>query len=143
MDPLSVILSAVVTGAATALKPTAEQAVKDAYAGLKRLIVNRYGDKADVSSAVEKVEAKPESEGRQLTLKEELTDAGADQDEELVQLAQALLEALKSTAEGRAAVSKYQVDVAGGQVGVVGDQTHVEGGIHFGPSGKEGDGEGR
>lgn len=91
MDPLTLIVTALATGAAVALKSVAEQAVKDAYAGLKQLILDQYGDKGDVTTAVASVEAKPESEARQALLKEELATAGADQDEKLLQLAQALL----------------------------------------------------
>lgn len=108
MDPLTLIVTAVVTGAALALKPVTEQAVKDAYAGLKRLIVDRYGDKGDVAQAVASVENKPESEGRKVTLKEELADAGADQDERLLQAAKELLE--KADSEG-AKAGRYTVTV--------------------------------
>ncbi len=91
MDPLTIIVTAVVTGAASALKPTAGQAVKDAYAGLKRMILDKYGDAGDVTSAVESVETRPESEGRKATLGEELADAGADKDQEVLKAAQEVL----------------------------------------------------
>ena len=42
MDPMSVLLSALAL-AGPALKPLADQAVKDAYAGLKSLLVRRFG----------------------------------------------------------------------------------------------------
>jgi hypothetical protein len=38
MDPITIIVTALALGAAAGLKPTAEQAVQDAYAGVKRLI---------------------------------------------------------------------------------------------------------
>jgi hypothetical protein len=42
IDPLSLIVTAVALGAAAGLKPTVEQAVKDAYTGAGR---NEYGTK--------------------------------------------------------------------------------------------------
>jgi hypothetical protein len=38
MDPLTRLVTALAAGAAAALKPTVEQAVKDSYAALKGLI---------------------------------------------------------------------------------------------------------
>ena len=38
MDPVSLIVTALATGAAAALKDTAGEAVKDAYSGLKSLL---------------------------------------------------------------------------------------------------------
>ena len=37
MDPVTIIVTALALGAAAGLKPVAEQAVKDAYAGIKTL----------------------------------------------------------------------------------------------------------
>ena len=39
------------------------------------------------------------------------------------------------TTEGEKAKGKYRVDARDAQVGVIGDDVKVEGGIHFGPSG--------
>ena len=45
MDPtITIIVTALVAGAAAGLKPTAEKAIKDAYAGIKALIQRKYGD---------------------------------------------------------------------------------------------------
>jgi len=75
MEPVTVIAGALVAGAAAGLKSTAEQAVKDSYAGLKRLILDRCGHKADVAQAVAVMESKPDSAGRKATLQEELAAA--------------------------------------------------------------------
>ena len=64
MEPVSIIVSAVVAGASAALKDTTGQVVKDAYAGLKRFILDRYG-----GGSVELVEQDPGSQGRELVLK--------------------------------------------------------------------------
>ena len=42
MDPGTLIVTALALGAAAGLKATAEQAVKDTYSGLKRLIIDHY-----------------------------------------------------------------------------------------------------
>ena len=91
MDPLSTIVAAVVAGAATGLGAVAAEAVKDAYAGLRKLIVDRYADRGDVADALDKVEARPDSQARQAMLREELAAAGAEKDAELLTAAQALL----------------------------------------------------
>jgi hypothetical protein len=54
MDPVTLIVAALAAGAAAGLKPTAEQAVKDAYAGVKAFILNKYP-----SLSLEPLEQKP------------------------------------------------------------------------------------
>ena len=93
MDPVSILVSALVAGAAAALKPTAEQAVKDAYSGLKSLIKSKYK-----SVALEGVEKKPGSEAKQASLAEDLADAGVADDEALLAQANVLIEAVKTHA---------------------------------------------
>lgn len=95
MDPISIIALALAAGAAAAAKDVAAQAVKDGYAGLKALIIRKFGGKGDVQTAVEQMEKKPDSEARQELVKEELQTAGADQDDEILNQAQVLLELLK------------------------------------------------
>jgi hypothetical protein len=111
MEPITIIVTAVVAGAAVAAKDVAAQAVKDGYAALKALIVRRFGEKADVAGAIEGVEKKPDSKGRQETLKEELEAAGAGQDAELVRLAQTLLDLLKE--QGLTTGPSYRTELHG------------------------------
>jgi len=89
MDPMTAIISAIIAGATSALKPTAEQAVKDAYQGLKALI-NYKWEKLDIST----IEAKPDSDARKAVLQEDLVDVGAQNDQELLSAAQNLLSVL-------------------------------------------------
>ncbi len=93
MEPISMIVTALALGAAAGLKPTAEQAVKDAYVGLKSLIQRKF---AQVDLAL--LEAKPESEKRQAVVEEELEEAGAAQDQEILQGAQRLLDVVQQKA---------------------------------------------
>lgn len=90
MDPVSLVAIAVATGAAAALKDTAQQVVKDAYAGLRSLIVRRYSD-----VPVEPLEKRPDSAAKRASLEEDLRDAGAATDAELVSLAEALITAIE------------------------------------------------
>lgn len=107
MDPL---LAALVAGAAAASKDLVAQAVKDAYAGLKFLITRKFGQKADVEGAIKSLEKNPDSESRQGVLKEELEQAEAGQDQELLAQAREFLALLK---EHGADVPTYQADLRG------------------------------
>lgn len=93
MDPISIIVTALVAGAAAALKPMAEQAVKDVYAGIKGLIQRKYGH-VDVTM----LETDPASKARQAVVKEDLEKTDARQDEELLREAKALLDAIQAHA---------------------------------------------
>ncbi len=90
MDPITIIVTALAAGAAAGLKPTAEQAIKDAYAGVKALIQRKYG-----TLSVEALEQKPDSKTKRASVAEDLTDVGAGNDNELLDQAKALLDAIK------------------------------------------------
>jgi hypothetical protein len=92
MDPLTLIVTALATGAAAGLKPTAEKAIKDAYEGLKALIVKRY---ERTKAAVPVLEHNPASEAGKAVLRESLAEEGATEDEELLRQAQAMLQAIR------------------------------------------------
>ena len=100
MDPLSLIASALVAGAVEAAKPTAAQAVKDAYDALKAALARKLGAQSGVVKATQAVEEKPNSEGRVRTLEEELQDVRDQIDAEIERLAKKLDEALKQYAPG-------------------------------------------
>jgi len=89
MDPVSVVVTALVAGAAAGVKPAAEQAVKDAYAGLKALIQRKWQQ-----VSVSQLEANPTSEARQAVVKEDLTQANAANDRDLLTAADKVLDAV-------------------------------------------------
>jgi hypothetical protein len=95
MDPVALLIAALAAGATAAAKDLSTQAVKDGYAKLKTLIVDKFDHKADVKTALAQVEQKPDSENRKGVLREELQAAGADKDDELLKQAQSLLELLE------------------------------------------------
>lgn len=104
MEPVSIIVAALVAGAAAAFKDTAAQAIKDAYAGFKALVQRKYG-----GVSVDALERKPDSEAKQLSVREDLTDAGAGADQELLDRAKALLDAVKT--HDRAAAAQLNIDL--------------------------------
>ena len=126
------IIAAVSAGAATGATEVGKNAIVDAYNGIKSCIVKKFGKKSDIADAVEKLEAKPDSESRKGTVIEEVKSAKADQDSELLELAKSLIDALKNSPEGGKIIGKYQIDAKGAQIGVVGDNANISGGINFG-----------
>ncbi len=105
MDPITLIVTALALGAAAGLKPTAEQAIKDGYNGLKTLIQRKYG-----GVSMDGLEKKPESTVQQGAVKEQLADTGAEQDEELLDRAKELLDLIKSQAPETVATAKIKIE---------------------------------
>lgn len=85
------IVGALASGAASGLTKVAGNAISDAYSAMKRLIAKRY---PSVSTAG--VENKPTSDTQKDALRESLSDEGADTDDELLEAAKGLLDAIKS-----------------------------------------------
>ena len=109
MDTTTIIVTALATGAANALRDTAEQTVKDAYASITRLLRRKY---KQVDVAV--LESDPTSTSLQAAVKAELgrTEAGAD--EELLLQAKAVLDAVWANApESARAVGVSLEDIKG------------------------------
>ena len=76
MDPITVtIVTALSSGAVAAAKDVATQAIKDAYAGLKKLVVDRY---KKAGPFVEALEAEPDSKATQEVLAKQLQGVEAD-----------------------------------------------------------------
>ncbi|MDQ6900340.1 MAG: tetratricopeptide repeat-containing protein [Candidatus Dormibacteraeota bacterium] len=96
MDPstaIDPITAAIATGAAAGLTGVATQAVRDGYEALKSGLRARF-PKIDVGS----LEERPSSQAKQASLAEDLEEAGADRDPELLQLARALVEVIEREA---------------------------------------------
>src|SRR5262249_32014304 len=86
MEPVT---AAIVAGAVAGLSQTASEAVHDAYISLKQLLAARF-PRIDVES----VEELPNSTAKRASLAEDVARFGADQDIEIVQLAEALVVAI-------------------------------------------------
>jgi disulfide oxidoreductase YuzD len=123
MEPISLIIAALGAGAIAAAKDTAGTAVKDAYQGLKALIKKKF--EGDVLGQA-MVDAKPEeikqAEG---LLKDKITKAGADQDQEIIKVAQDLLDKLKEQPGGQQIINQTQTNTMSGNT--------VGGSVNFAP----------
>jgi hypothetical protein len=90
MDPMQVLLQALAL-AGTTLQPIADDAVKDAYQGLKTLIVTRFGPKKpSLERAIEVHAEDPETFAP--AVEQALREVGADQDQEVMSKAVELLQ---------------------------------------------------
>ncbi len=85
-----------------------QTALVDAYQRLKLTLKCKFGDDSEVVEAVEKVEQKPNSQGRKGMLQEELEEARVDQDPEVRRLAQELLKQLQVQPGGKKHVQHAQ-----------------------------------
>ena len=92
-DPISMIVIALATGAAAALKPTAENAIKDAYDGIKKLIQSKYE-----RVSIDMLENDPTSKERQEIVKQDLNKTDAGKDEEVLRQVQVMLQAIENQA---------------------------------------------
>ena len=89
MDPITLILAALVAGTTKA----AGDVVPDAYKGLKALIQEKIVGKPVAEAMLDEHEKDPETYAA--PLKKNLLEAGVDQDAKILKAAQELLEQLK------------------------------------------------
>jgi len=101
MDPVTTaIIAALSAGASSASTDVAKKVISDGYEGLKGLLKKKFGGDSDVVAAVDKLEGKPDSAGRQQVVAEELSATGAAADVEVIGAATALLDRIKSQPGG-------------------------------------------
>ena len=137
MDSITTaIVAAISAGVTKGITTAGKKAVVDAYNGLKKIISSKFGRDDQVSKTIVKLEEKPDSKERQIILSEQVATAKADHDSEILEITQELINALNGTEAGRNAIAKFQIDAKDAQVGVIGDEVHIEGGIHFGDTKK-------
>lgn len=130
MDPITLIVTALASGAAAGTADAASSAVKDAYASLKALVARRLGGGAGAELVLAKHEGAPDV--WRAPLAAELADARADRDLELVQAARVLMTLAD---EAGAMAGKYTVDVRGAQGVQVGDHARQDNVFHVPPGG--------
>lgn len=101
MDPITTAFVAALTvGATSGITDTAKALISDAYQGLKSLLSKKFGHESSLVKSIEVLEAKPTAVGRQQTLDEEIIDAGANCDQDIVQAAQQLLNLVQTQQGG-------------------------------------------
>jgi hypothetical protein len=123
MDPVSLIVAALVAGLTAGVSDTTKTAVADTYQALKARLMPKVENNEDAKNALVALEKKPDSEGRQLSLKEEFTNLNIDQDTELVHMAQAFLERID---EIGAQSGKYVINIQNAHGMVIGDNNSVK-----------------
>jgi hypothetical protein len=127
MDPITVLLSAL-SLAGTALKPVADQAIKDGYAGLKAYIIRKFGGKEpELVPVLEQHEKRPDL--YKPTTEALLRQVGADRDQELVDKAAELLKQAEAVQPGVTGGLVGQINAAGGRIVVAGT---IHGGVRMG-----------
>ena len=107
MDPVTLIVAALVAGAAAGLKDTASSAIKDAYNGLKGLVRRKLAGRPGGELVVDRHEQDPQVWDKPLA--QELTAAGAGDDPALVTAAQALMQLVDPAGS---AAGKYEVSAS-------------------------------
>ena len=122
MDPITLIVTALAAGAASAMQDDAKAAVKTAFARLRHLAKKRFANPASGEFMVEKHASAPDI--WQAPLQQELEQSDAAGDPELIDAAQALMKLLDPRGTG---AGKYVVSVhnsRGVQVGDGGTQVN-------------------
>jgi len=85
------IIAALSAGAISGLTEASKTAIGDAYQALKDLLIRKSGNQSNVVQAINHLEARPDSRGRQATLQEEITSAALEQDAEVRSSAEHIL----------------------------------------------------
>lgn len=117
MDPITLIITALVAGASAAAKDTASQAIKDAYAGLKAIIQKRFAAKPETGVILQQHENDPDTWKKPLT--KSLEETGASQDPKIIETAQQLLQLVHPEQHAQ---GKFNVQLTGPAQGVqIGD----------------------
>ncbi len=108
---LSLLLTALTTGAAAGLKDTANQAVKDGYGKLKLLLQKKLADSPAALVALEEHEKQPDVWKSPLATG--LQTAGADQDEAIIAAARHLMHLVRLVQPQQAGVESNLVQNLG------------------------------
>jgi hypothetical protein len=127
MDSITLIVTALAAGAASAMQDDAKSAVKTAFERLRHLARKRFTSADTAEFMLDKHAAAPDI--WQAPLKQELESSGAAGDQELIEAAQRLMELLDPRGTG---ARKYVVTIqnsAGVQVGDHNSQVNNFGGM--------------
>jgi len=113
MDPITLaivagIAAGLAPGVAAGTKKVSEQVIVDAYTGLTDLIKRKFADNSKIVQAIDTVEEEPEFEPNKLALQERIKAAKANEDPELVAVAQDLLDKLNEKPGGQQVIQHIQ-----------------------------------
>lgn len=126
MDPVTLIVAALVAGATKSAEGVAGQSLMDAYAGLKSLVKRGFGDRRTVDVVLEEHEKDPVT--YQAPLEKHLRESGVGRDAQVLEAAQKLL---ALAGPGGIRGGQYAVGTIAADRGGVA-AAHVEGEVHAG-----------
>lgn len=99
MDPIALIVAAVVAGASKGIGDEVASEVRALYQRLRERLLARFGHSRSAASALERLEEDPSDQDRRAELAEALRDHGAAEDDDTVALARRLARASGITVE--------------------------------------------
>ena len=105
MDPI------ITTAIVAALANLSKDVIKDSYGALKAGLKKKFGEESDLIEAVDKLEKKPDSEARKSMVQEEVDIAKANNDPEILKLAQDLLNKIKEQPGGQESINQTQTNM--------------------------------
>ena len=101
MDPITTaIIAALSAGTIGGLTDTTKAAITDGYNKLKGMLTKKFGASSDIVQALNKLEAKPDSQDCKETLQKEIIAVKAEQDDEILATAKQVLTLVKSQQAG-------------------------------------------
>jgi hypothetical protein len=125
MDQVSLILTALASGATAGLKDSTSIALKDSYNGLKTLIQHKFTGKSKSETALSLYVDDPLTNEK--PLREALEEVQVEQDQEIIEAAQRLL---ALTQPQQTSTGKYNIQITGNVQGYAqGDYQRVD--MHF------------
>ena len=129
MEPVTEIIGAIAAGAAAATKDTASQAVKDAYSGVKSMILKHFSNKnkAEGEMVLKNYTTKPDT--WKAPMKEALIETDAGKSADIIAAVEKLQKALEEMQGGPEIMAKYTIKNS--KVGVIGDGTIVKGDVNI------------
>ena len=107
MDPITTAIIA-------ALANLSKDVIKDGYNALKAALKKKFGSESDLVDAVEGLEKKPDSKARQAMLQEEVAVVKANEESDIIRLAQDLLNKIQEQPGGQNIINQTQNNTVSG-----------------------------